>query len=211
MDLLDKPSIYWNKGLDVQFDSEKKSTGSLELGFRIKELRTQARLSQSDLAKSIGVTPSTISQVENNQIYPSLPALIKIAEILNVSPSSLFRETETDKDPVKFSESDRVDVQWANLPKDAVFSQRLTPNGFDSKVEPYVITFPPESKIPSHFFSHKGDEAGYLLSGELRLYLETGLEIAKPGDWIALTTQTPLFWENPGIEPARLLWMKIKS
>jgi transcriptional regulator with XRE-family HTH domain/KaiC/GvpD/RAD55 family RecA-like ATPase len=210
MDLLDKPSIYWNKGIDVQFDSEKKSTGSLELGFRIKELRTQARLSQSDLAKSIGVTPSTISQVENNQIYPSLPALIKIAEILNVSASSLFRDTEAVTDPVKFSESDRMDVQLANLPKDLLSSQRLTPNGFESKIEPYIITFPPESKSPSHFFSHKGDEAGYLLAGELRLYLETGPETAKPGDWITLTTQTPLYWENPGTEPARLLWMKIR-
>ncbi|MBU4317183.1 MAG: helix-turn-helix domain-containing protein [Proteobacteria bacterium] len=210
IDLLDKPSVYWNKGIDVHFDSEKKSTGRLELGFRIKELRTQARLSQSALAKFIGVTPSTISQVENNQIYPSLPALIKIAEILKISASSLFKETETVTEPVRFSESDRVEVQFAGLPKDAIFSQRLTPNGFESKIEPYVITFPPESKTPSHFFSHKGDEGGYLLSGELRLHLETGLQAAKKGDWIYLTDQTPLYWENPGPEPARLLWMKIR-
>jgi transcriptional regulator with XRE-family HTH domain/KaiC/GvpD/RAD55 family RecA-like ATPase len=210
IDLLDKPSIYWNKGIDVHFDTEKKSTGRLELGFRIKELRTQARLSQSDLAKSIGVTPSTISQVENNQIYPSLPALIKIAEILNVSASSLFRETESGLDPVRFSESDRVEVHFAGFPKDAVVSKRLMSLGFESKIESYVITFPPESKTPAHFFSHKGDEAGYLLSGELRLQMDTGLEPIKPGDWIYLTSHTPLYWENPGSGPAKLLWIKIK-
>jgi transcriptional regulator with XRE-family HTH domain len=210
INLLNKPSFYWQKGLDVVFEKENKAGARLELGHRIKALRMSAGLSQTELAKSVGVTPSTISQVESNQIYPSLPALIKMAEILNVGISSLFRETETDMEPVRFSESDRVDVQLANLPKHAVVSQRLTPNGFDAKLEPYVITLAPESKTPCHFFSYKGDEAGYLLSGEVRLHLDTGMETAKPGDWIYLTSRIPLFWENPGTNPARVLWMKIR-
>ena len=211
IDLLNKPSMYWNKGIEITFDSDKKGSGRPDLGFRIKELRSQAGLSQADLAKSVGVTPSTISQVENNQIYPSLPALIKMAEILNVSVSALFKTTPDGTAPVKFPASERLDVHLAGVPKEVISVKRLTPADFDAKSDPYVIEFPPGARLVSHFMAHKGDEAGYLISGELNFQMETGLETLKPGDWIYLTTQTPLSWENQRLEPACLLWMKIRS
>ena len=92
--ILNEPFYYWSKGLDVIFDSEKGATSRIDLGTRLKELRTKRGLSQTELAKLVGVTPSTISQVESNQIYPSLPALIKMAEILSVEVSSFFKELE---------------------------------------------------------------------------------------------------------------------
>ena len=210
INLLNKPSFYWHKGLDVHFDAEKKVSGQLELGYRIKEMRMLAGLSQTELAKSVGVTPSTISQVENNQIYPSLPALIKMAEILNVNISTLFKETLGGEAPAVFGESDRIDIQFPNIPKDTIQTQRLIPMGFDSKLEPYHIQFPPETKILSHFFAHKGEEAGYVISGSIDLFLENRVQNLKQGDWVHLTTQTPLHWGNSGSEPAQLLWIKIK-
>ena len=58
----------------------------IDLGLRLKEFRLRRGLSQTELAKLVGVTPSTISQVESNLIYPSLPALMKMAEALVGGP-----------------------------------------------------------------------------------------------------------------------------
>ena len=87
---LNRPYHYWTKDLNVNFDYEKRTTGPFDLGLRLKELRSKRGISQTELAKLVGVTPSTISQVESNMIYPSLPALLKMAEILSVEVSSFF-------------------------------------------------------------------------------------------------------------------------
>ncbi len=207
--LLNKHALYWNKGTTVHFDPEKKTTGQLDLGTRIKSLRIQKKLSQTELAKSVGVTPSTISQVESNQIYPSLPALIKIAQILNVDISSLFKGTMEEQLPVIFPEAEATDVHLPHISKHSICLKRLGSMAFEAKTEAYLIEIPPDTKIFSHFFMHKGEEAGYLLGGELILHLDTGMEDIKTGDWIYLKTQIPVQWENPGNEPAKLLWIKI--
>jgi transcriptional regulator with XRE-family HTH domain len=208
--LLNKQTSYWNRDLMVHFDPERKTTSRLDLGIRIKELRVQRGLSQTELAKSVGVTPSTISQVENNQIYPSLPALIKMTEILGCDISSLFKSALIAEDPAVFPEMEGREVHFHNIAKDTVYARRMTPMGMESQTEPYLIEFPPDARLYTHFFLHKGEEAGYLISGDLKLTLDKGLKQIKAGDWICLTNQIPLQWENPGPDVARLLWIKIK-
>jgi transcriptional regulator with XRE-family HTH domain len=58
----------------------------MPLGDRIKQLRTEAGLSQAELAQRIGTGDARqISRYENGRITPSLDATIRIAEALNIS------------------------------------------------------------------------------------------------------------------------------
>lgn len=82
---LHQPVVYWTKNLNITFEDDSRTLGRPGLGLRIKEIRTSKGISQSELAKLIGVTPSTISQVESNLIYPSLPALDQDQMTLNSS------------------------------------------------------------------------------------------------------------------------------
>ena len=91
LDVINTPYLYWSKDLNVSFETEKGAGSGLDLGTRLKELRTKRGLSQTELAKQVGVTPSSISQIESNLIYPSLPALLKVAEVLLVDVRSLFQ------------------------------------------------------------------------------------------------------------------------
>jgi transcriptional regulator with XRE-family HTH domain len=45
------------------------------LGQRLYELRTQAGLTQQELAEKVGVTPSAISKIENGRQFPQLENL----------------------------------------------------------------------------------------------------------------------------------------
>jgi transcriptional regulator with XRE-family HTH domain len=59
---------------------------AMPLADRIKQLRTEAGLSQADLAERIGGSDARqISRYENGRITPSLDATIRIAEALNIS------------------------------------------------------------------------------------------------------------------------------
>lgn len=57
---------------------------------RIKELRKNARLSQSELAQKLGVVQSTLSTWENGQFEPDSKALIALSELFNVSTDYLL-------------------------------------------------------------------------------------------------------------------------
>ena len=78
------------RGSGYCFRVPARWTGRFDLGARIRSVRSQQGVSQKHLAKLTGVTPSTISQVEKNLIYPSLPALLRIAESLSMPVGSFF-------------------------------------------------------------------------------------------------------------------------
>ena len=60
------------------------------LGKRIKELRNKSKLTQTELAKQVGVTKSTIAAYENDSRSPSYEVLIKMANVFKVSIDSLL-------------------------------------------------------------------------------------------------------------------------
>lgn len=208
-DMLNVPVNYWDDGIDIVFESEKRQPGRVDLGLRIKELRTKQDLSQKDLAAMVGVTPSTISQIESNSIYPSLPALIKIAQILDVDIGSFFRGKNDFSDRIVFTGSGSK-VGFTDLPRDSLSGYRLSPADFDAKAEPYLLEIPSGKVLKSHFFVHKGEEVGYVLAGQLQVTVNNAIHSAGAGDVIYLTSEIPSQWKNVGSETVRLFWLKVK-
>ena len=205
-----KPHTYWTKDLTVVFDDERGTGGRIALGLRLKEFRLRRGLSQTELARLVGVTASTISQVESNLIYPSLPALMKMAEALAVDLTSFFEDRQEGTGRLIFTAADAVEVKFPNVPDGAVQARLLYPVDFEVKAEPYLIEITPKATLPAHFFFHKGEEVGYVLSGRLQVRVGKGVHHLKTGDVIYLTSEIPGEWRNPGPSVARLLWVKVK-
>ena len=206
---LNKPFYYRVDDDQVTFAPRRGAPGRIDVGSRLKDLRTTRGFSQTDLARQVGVTPSTISQVESNLIYPSLPALFKIAETLSVSPAALFQDPGEKKIQVLFPGAEAVAVRLAHLPESSVKARMFTPVGARSRATPYLIEIPSGSVLPIHFLIHRGEDIGYLLEGSLRFKIGQVDHTAQAGDVIYLTDDSPEEWENPGPGPARLLWVKI--
>ncbi|MCF8035081.1 MAG: helix-turn-helix domain-containing protein [Desulfarculaceae bacterium] len=205
-----QPYNYWVRDHAVVFAEHRRATGLVELGPRLKELRGKKGLSQTELARLVGVTPSTISQVESNHIYPSLPALVKMAEVLGVEVASLFSEKPGQSPRLVFPAEDAAEVRLEDLPAGMVSAELLCPMDFDGDAEPYLIEVAAKASLPSHFFVHKGQEVGYLLSGKLQMKARRAVHSLKPGDVVYLTSDIPTQWSNPGRGPARLLWFKLR-
>jgi transcriptional regulator with XRE-family HTH domain len=64
----------------------------MPLGERIKELRKEHGWSQGELADKVGTDARQISRYENGRITPSLDAVARMAEVLNVSLDYLVIE-----------------------------------------------------------------------------------------------------------------------
>jgi transcriptional regulator with XRE-family HTH domain len=68
----------------------------MEIGPRIAEIREQAGLTQSGLARAVGTSQSAISQIEAGERNPSYEMLRQIARALGVSvPHLVGAEVET--------------------------------------------------------------------------------------------------------------------
>lgn len=56
-----------------------------DLGYRIKEIRTQRGMAQNELAKRINKSKSAVCGYESDAQVPPLEVLVSIASVLNVS------------------------------------------------------------------------------------------------------------------------------
>ena len=70
------------------------------IGRNIAKLRVSRGLSQGDLGKEIGLTPSAISNIENSISYPSVDTMIRFASYFSVTLDFLI----TDKDVKQLEE-----------------------------------------------------------------------------------------------------------
>ena len=206
---LQKPYAYWTRENEVHFGADRGARGALDIGPRLKDLRGKQGISQTELARLVGVTPSTISQVESGLIYPSLPALLKMAEILRVEVSSLLGGKSDEKNLLVFTGQDASPVKIASMHPEAGQALRLIPVDFPGRAEPFLIEIQPGQTLDAHFFFHKGEECGYMLSGKLEARLNGDTKVVEEGQIIYLITDTPTGWQNHGEEPARILWFKI--
>jgi len=55
----------------------------VRIGDRLREARKQKNISQVELARKMNITPSALSQIENNQSLPSFTIFVKIARLLD--------------------------------------------------------------------------------------------------------------------------------
>jgi transcriptional regulator with XRE-family HTH domain len=206
---LNEAFYYSYDGEEILIEGDTKIKAQHDLGVRIKQIRKKQGMSQKELSKLIGVTPSNISQIESNLIYPSLPALYKIAENLSVEMSSFFQDKTL---PVKtvFPKGKGVKISMPDMPKDSIYAQQLTPPDLDGKAESYLIQILPEKKLSSHFFVHKGEELGYVLSGKVNVVCQNETHTLEAGDTIYLKADIPTQWVNPGPETVKILWIKVK-
>jgi transcriptional regulator with XRE-family HTH domain/KaiC/GvpD/RAD55 family RecA-like ATPase len=205
---LNKAVTYWSEDNAVSFEKTPLILGKLNLGGRLKRLRSGKGMNQKQLARHVGVTPSTISQIEGNLIYPSLPALVKMAEVLEVDVSTFFGEAHRSAPAVVHpGEGERVCLD--HLPQGSIKAWRLLPAQGAHRTELFRLEISRGQVCEAHFFRHKGEEIGHLISGALEMTIEGQTHRLHSGSVIHLTREIPTRWNNTGETAAVLLWVKL--
>lgn len=84
----------------------------MEIGTRIKDLRSDRGLSRQYTADHLGISPSTVNMIERNERLPSVELLEKIADFFNVSVDYLLCRTDI-KDAYTSPNRDPLDeILW---------------------------------------------------------------------------------------------------
>ena len=72
-----------------------KSYLQMEIGERLKEIRTSLNCSQKELSEKTGLTLRTIQRIENNEVKPSLYSLKVIGGALKTDLSEFVKKSDT--------------------------------------------------------------------------------------------------------------------
>lgn len=63
----------------------------MKIGEKLKQARTQAKLTQEDVAQEIHVSRQTISNWENNRSYPDIISVILLSDLYQMSLDELLK------------------------------------------------------------------------------------------------------------------------
>ncbi len=187
---------------------------TLELGQKIRSLRTAAGLTLGDVAAQAGVSRSLISQVERGLAQPSLTTLRSVAGVLGVPMGALFHDDLEEGATPSHEDAERRFVVRAGQQKHVRLEspgaeyRLLTPDG-DALLEFMWCRVAPASSEPpgdGGFQAHAGEENAYILTGTLT-YLLGGRDemVLDAGDSISFDASIPHRVENRTAAPAELI------
>ena len=154
------------------------------IGDKIRETRKKNGLSLTDLAERIGVSDSYLSQLERNNVDPSISVLRKLSSALNVPIVTFFDATYEDPVVIRSSEANHVSV----LSDDLILTPLSPSSDFGTHMEIFKFSISSENKPVS--LVHDGETCLHLLSGSLTLFLENQVLSLHTGDSITIHANT---------------------
>lgn len=173
------------------------------LGERIRGLRKRRKMTLAQLAGSASLSTGYISQIERNLAYPSIPALVGIARSLGVTVQWFFAGAS----PVPQEEHGYV-VRAGNRLKiryeQGIVDELLTPK-MSLQVELIYTRLPPGSES-AESYTHNGDAVGFVMSGELEMWVGDRRFHLYEGDSCSYSAGEPHRYRNPGQREAVVLW-----
>jgi len=192
----------------------------LQIGGRIRAERASRGISLRSLARSVGLSPSLISQIETGKCQPSVSTLYAITTVLGISVQDVFGESGPAGGPASGPVASGQDTAGSAVPglaepgkreilelDSGVTWERLG-HAPGSQVDFLLVSYAPGgcSSPAGHLMRHQGTEYGYLLQGELVVTLGSRSHRLTPGDSVSFTSATPHSYRNQGTVPAVGVW-----
>lgn len=147
-------------------------------GNRIRQKRTEARLSLRALAGKVGVTASFLSQVERNLTKPSVDTLRKISIVLDIPVFELLHEPKNDNPVVRGK--DREKYNFSNLLAEY---EVLTPT-LQKQMQVFLARMKPSELNFATNLGRDTEECIIVLHGKLKVQLNDQLYTLEPDDSI---------------------------
>lgn len=79
------------------------------IGLRIREAREKLGLTQKELGRRIGVTPSAVANYENGISHPKKPVLYRLLKVLEVDANYLYQDISAARAPLSPAERAHLD------------------------------------------------------------------------------------------------------
>ncbi len=172
----------------------------MEIGKKIKQLRTQNGLTLDELASRTELSKGFLSQLENDIASPSIATLQDIVEALGTDLSLFFRADRDEQ--IVFSDEDYfVDVRENST------IRWIVPNAQKNEMEPILLELEKDGRS-NEILPHEGEEFGFVLAGKIVLDYGDGncISVAK-GETFYIKGSRAHTLVNEHVQTARVIWV----
>ncbi len=163
------------------------------LGARIAAFRQNNGITREQMAERTGLDEAFLRAVEEQDLYPSLGPLLKIARTLGVRLGT-FLDDKVSQDPliVRLAERQQelVTHRGDQGPADTVFYS-LGRGKTDRHMEPFFVEIGPRQGEPARLSSHEGEEFIVVVSGRVELTYGQDRFVLEPGDSMYYNSVVP--------------------
>ncbi len=171
----------------------------MNLGNKIKERRKLLMLTQQELANRCELTKGYISQLESNSVSPSLETLELILEVLGTNLSDFFKDDSNQK--IIFTKEEQYEKKF-----DSYNQTWLIPTAQEHVMEPIYVELE-EFGETFHDYPHAGEEFGYVIEGEIKVYYGDEVLVCKKGESFYFVANKNHYIVNNSNSVARVIWV----
>ncbi len=179
---------------------------SQRLSERLRQARQIRGMTLKVLADAAGCSESLLSKIENGKAYPSLPMLNRLVRALDMSMGWMFDDRDR-KDPIIFRATPGTAPP---MQEQCITVQQVIPD-----VEGHMlrcdIVHVAAGAMSDGDQGHAGEEAGYLLKGQLELLIDGRSHRLNTGDAFAFRSDQPHSFRNSGSSWASVFWISKPS
>ena len=193
---------HWRKSLNalMQLSGKMEEPAEMNIGRRLKELRTAQGLSIRALADICGLNFNTLCLIENGKTSPNVNTLQQIAIALHIPITAFFEAVKTPKEVIFQKSNDRV--------KTSSLCGELEDLGGGmalGEATPLLLSAGPDSASGPDVIVHTGQEFVFCLEGSLAYTVGDEEFTLEQGDSLIFQAHIPHRWENRSNKICRFL------
>lgn len=181
----------------------------LWLGERLRLRRKELRMPLQQVADACDISVSLLSQIERGLRSISLRTLNALARELDVQPETLVMNAQhrPEKEEAtgmvtRAGHHPRIEMADRGIKK-----ENLTPSSATGAIGLYrAVIEPGGSTGPGLFTTVAEEQVGYVVEGQLELFINDQLLMLNAGDSFVYYGDTPRRWRNPGTTVTTVLW-----
>lgn len=177
-----------------------------KLGARVRKYREERNITREELAKAANLSVEFITSLEENNLYPSIGPLQKVARSLGVRLGTFMDDVEC-ADPVIVKKSQRrkdADLTMGEGSSPAFCFHSLGKGKADRNMEPFFIELTTEAEADRKLSSHQGEEFVIVTKGQVILYYGQKKMVLEAGDTMYYNSIVPHYLGGYGDEPAEI-------
>ncbi len=178
---------------------------SLKIGEKLRRLRTENGLTQEELANRAYLTKGFISQLERDLTSPSIVTLKSILDVLGLEMGDFFRAMPQQN--VVRRKKERV---LSSTSTDECRIDFLLPKAMGRLMDPVLVTLAEGARTPEDA-AHEGEEFGFILQGNVTLWLDAKPHKLLKGDCFYFKSYMKHWLENSSSSQAVIIWVTSPS
>jgi transcriptional regulator with XRE-family HTH domain len=173
---------------------------SIDVGARLRHVRMRNGLSQRALAKKAGVTNSSISLIESNEVNPSVGVLKRILDGVPIGLSEFFA-LEPERPRKAFYEAQEL----VEIGKGGISYRQVGETLFGRALQILKERYEPGTDTGRVPLVHEGEEGGIVIAGRLEVTVDDERRILGPGDAYYFESNRPHRFRCVGPHPCELI------